>query len=60
MSTPATGAEQHRRLLAGGLTVQQLPTLTDVDTEHSADEVAVTAPSTRFAGRWREIRGGER
>jgi glycosyltransferase A (GT-A) superfamily protein (DUF2064 family) len=60
MSTAATGAEQHRRLLAGGLTVQRLPTLTDVDTERSADEVARTAPSTRFAIRWREIRGGER
>jgi len=60
MSTAATGAEQHRRLLAGGMTVQSLPTLTDVDTEHSAAEVALAAPHTRFALRWREIRDGGR
>jgi glycosyltransferase A (GT-A) superfamily protein (DUF2064 family) len=60
MSTATTGAEQHRRLLAGGMRVQALPTLTDVDTEHSAAEVALAAPNTRFAMRWREIRDGER
>lgn len=55
MSSPDTGAEQHRRLVAGGLAVQRLATLTDVDTESSADEVARAAPETRFAVRWREI-----
>lgn len=59
MSTPATGAEQHRRLLASGMAVQSLPTLTDVDTEGSAAEVALAAPRTRFAMQWRDIRGGE-
>jgi glycosyltransferase A (GT-A) superfamily protein (DUF2064 family) len=56
MSSPHTGAEQHRRLVAGGLAVQPLATLTDVDTESSADQVACAAPETRFASRWREIR----
>ena len=56
MSSPDTGAEQHRRLVAGGLAVQPLATLTDVDTESSADQVACAAPETRFASRWREIR----
>jgi len=56
MSSPDTGAEQHRRLVAGGLAVQPLATLTDVDTESSADQVAGAAPETRFASRWREIR----
>ncbi|MFL6164207.1 MAG: DUF2064 domain-containing protein [Jatrophihabitantaceae bacterium] len=57
MSTAATGAEQHRRLLASGMAVQSLAMLTDVDTESSASEVALAAPRTRFASQWREIRG---
>jgi glycosyltransferase A (GT-A) superfamily protein (DUF2064 family) len=56
MSTNRTGAEQHRRLLAAGLRVQQLPTLTDVDTPATAEQVARLAPHTRFARRWRQIR----
>jgi glycosyltransferase A (GT-A) superfamily protein (DUF2064 family) len=56
MSTDRTGAEQHRRLLAAGLRVQQLPTLTDVDTAATAEQVARLAPHTRFARRWRQIR----
>jgi hypothetical protein len=59
MSSPDTGAEQHRRLVAGGLAVQPLATLTDVDTESSANEVARAAPETRFALRWRQIRAAE-
>ena len=55
MSTDRTGAEQHRRLLAAGLRVQQLPTLTDVDTADTAEQVARLAPHTRFARRWRQI-----
>lgn len=59
MSTAVTGAEQHRRLLAGGMTVQPLALLTDVDTESSASSVAQAAPETRFALQWRQIRAGE-
>jgi glycosyltransferase A (GT-A) superfamily protein (DUF2064 family) len=55
MSTDRTGAEQHRRLLAAGLRVQQLPTLTDVDTADTAEQVARLAPHTSFARRWRQI-----
>lgn len=57
MSTDRTGAEQHRRLIAAGLSVQLLPTLTDVDTAGSAELVASAAPHTTFARRWREIVG---
>jgi uncharacterized protein len=60
MSTSGTGAEQHRRLLANGMAVQPLATLTDVDTAESAGEVALAAPTTRFASRWRQLRDGER
>ncbi len=55
MSTERTGAEQHRRLLEAGLSVQLLSTLTDVDTAVSAETVAGAAPGTRFARRWREL-----
>lgn len=55
MSTPDTGAEQYRRLLAAGLRVQLLDTLTDVDTAETAEVVARQAPESRFARRWREI-----
>jgi glycosyltransferase A (GT-A) superfamily protein (DUF2064 family) len=56
MSTAHTGAEQRRRLVAAGLRVQQLPTLTDVDTADTAELVARLAPQTSFARRWRQIR----
>ena len=48
MSTDRTGAEQHRRLVAAGLSVQLLPTLTDVDTAASAELVARLAPGHQF------------
>lgn len=57
MSTPDTGAEQHRRLVAAGLRVQLLDTLTDVDTAETAEVVARQAPETTFARRWSEISG---
>jgi hypothetical protein len=60
MSTDRTGAEQHRRMLAAGLSVQLLPVLTDVDTVESAELVARSAPDTSFARRWREIAGAAR
>jgi glycosyltransferase A (GT-A) superfamily protein (DUF2064 family) len=53
MSEPTTGREQHRRLVAAGMSLQMLPELTDVDDAHSADEVAELAPDTRFARAWR-------
>jgi hypothetical protein len=49
MSSPETGAAQRQRLTASGLSVGDLPTLTDVDDEASAWEVAAAAPGTRFA-----------
>ena len=49
MSTSTTGAVQRERLTDVGLTVHDLPVLTDVDTVESAEEVAATAPATRFA-----------
>lgn len=50
MSTPDTGAEQRRRLLAAGLAVAELPVLRDVDTAADAAEVAAQAPAGgRFA-----------
>jgi glycosyltransferase A (GT-A) superfamily protein (DUF2064 family) len=55
MSTDRTGAEQLARLRAAGLSVQQLETLTDVDTADSAATVAELAPRTSFARRWNEI-----
>jgi glycosyltransferase A (GT-A) superfamily protein (DUF2064 family) len=55
MSTGGTGTEQHRRLVAAGLSVQPLPALTDVDTPATAEVVARLAPQTSFARRWRQI-----
>lgn len=49
MSSARTGAAQRRRLVAAGLTVVELPELTDVDTAAAAREVAAAAPGTAFA-----------
>lgn len=49
MSTPRTGAEQRRRLLAEGLAVVDLPMLRDVDEPADAVAVAAAHPGTRFA-----------
>lgn len=49
MSQPGTGRDQLDRLHAGGLRVQLLPELTDVDTAESARLVAGLAPQTEFA-----------
>jgi len=50
MSTPQTGAEQRRRLVAAGLSVALLPVLRDVDTPADAHAVAVETPGSAFAG----------
>ncbi|WP_370070851.1 DUF2064 domain-containing protein [Streptacidiphilus sp. MAP5-3] len=57
MSTESTGAEVLDRLGAAGLTVRQLPQLTDVDTAEDAADVARLAPSGGFAAAWREVSG---
>ncbi len=57
MSTPQTGSVLLGRLAAAGLTVRQLPELTDVDTAEDAAEVAALAPDGRFAARWRSFSG---
>ena len=49
MSRDDTGSIQLERLLDAGLSVRLLPTLTDVDTIDSANEVARFAPLTEFA-----------
>jgi glycosyltransferase A (GT-A) superfamily protein (DUF2064 family) len=49
MSQDDTGARQLDRLDAAGLMVALLPTLTDVDTIDSAEQVAAIAPHTEFA-----------
>jgi glycosyltransferase A (GT-A) superfamily protein (DUF2064 family) len=49
MSRDDTGTIQLERLLDAGLSVRLLPTLTDVDTLDSANEVARIAPLTEFA-----------
>lgn len=49
MSCDDTGAIQLSRLRSAGLRVATLPTLTDVDTIHSAREVAALIPTSRFA-----------
>lgn len=49
MSRSDTGALQRRRLVAAGLAVGQLETLTDVDTIEDARVVATVAPTTAFA-----------
>ncbi|HKE52073.1 MAG TPA: DUF2064 domain-containing protein [Actinomycetes bacterium] len=57
MSTPTTGAVQHRRLIEAGLRVVDLPMLRDVDTAADALAVARAHPDTRFARRLRTIAG---
>lgn len=59
MSTDHTGRDQLCRLRKAGMAVQILPTLSDVDTATEAAEVAGECPDSRFAARWRSIRGGE-
>lgn len=49
MSRDDTGSIQLHRLRDAGLTVRELPELTDVDTIDDAIAVARTAPHTRFA-----------
>jgi uncharacterized protein len=49
MSTPVTGAEQHRRLCALGLDVDLLPELRDVDTWADAVAIAGVMPGSGFA-----------
>ncbi|WP_326796685.1 DUF2064 domain-containing protein [Streptomyces sp. NBC_01808] len=50
MSTPHTGAAQHRRLVEAGLRVRELPPLRDVDTPADVPRVAeAAAPDSRFA-----------
>ncbi|MFJ2054737.1 DUF2064 domain-containing protein [Streptomyces sp. NPDC087908] len=51
MSRPDTGAVQHARLRAAGLSIGALPVLRDVDTARDALHVAREAPETRFAAR---------
>jgi glycosyltransferase A (GT-A) superfamily protein (DUF2064 family) len=55
MSRDDTGSQQHRRMIAAGLTVQLLPTLTDVDTPDTADLVARQNPNTAFSHLWRTM-----
>ena len=49
MSTERTGAVQLARLLAAGLRVHRLATMTDVDSPDEAYDVARRHPGTRFA-----------
>ena len=49
MSSERTLLSQRTRLQALGIRCAELPTLTDVDTIHSARAVARAAPNTRFA-----------
>lgn len=53
MSTPTTGALTRAALDGRGLRVHAAPTLRDVDTAEDAAQVALRAPSTRFAQVWR-------
>jgi glycosyltransferase A (GT-A) superfamily protein (DUF2064 family) len=55
MSTGSTGSRQLRRMLAQGLGVRILETLTDVDTPETAFEVARSHPGTRFAAEVRRL-----
>lgn len=57
MSTDHTGAAQHRRLVAAGLTVRWLPALRDVDTAADAAAVAAQAPHGCFAATHRALTG---
>jgi hypothetical protein len=49
MSTAQTGVRQLDRLRAGGLTVELLPQLMDVDDADSAEQVAAMVPGSCFA-----------
>jgi len=61
MSTPHTGAAQHRRLREAGLRVRELPPLRDVDTPADVPEVAAaTAPGSRFAATAHRLGAGDR
>ena len=55
MSVPETGAALRSRLAEAGLSVAELPALTDVDTVADAAEVALLAPGSRFAAAWRSL-----
>ena len=44
MSQETTGYQQRRRLNAAGLTIRELPTLTDVDTVADLAQAAIAAP----------------
>jgi uncharacterized protein len=59
MSVPETGAVQRARLLAAGLTVRDLPTLTDIDRAADLAAVAREFPTTRSAGLARALLGVE-
>ncbi|MFJ3908588.1 TIGR04282 family arsenosugar biosynthesis glycosyltransferase [Streptomyces vinaceus] len=60
MSVPHTGAVQRQRLTTSGLAVRDLPALCDVDTPDDAARVAVSAPGTRFAALYAELRAAVR
>jgi hypothetical protein len=60
MSTPHTGAAQHRRLLDAGLRVRELPPLRDVDTPADVPLVAEAAPRTRFAATAHRLAAADR
>jgi glycosyltransferase A (GT-A) superfamily protein (DUF2064 family) len=49
MSTDTTGAQQHARLSAAGLTIGMLPELRDMDYFSDALEIAAGIPGTDFA-----------
>ena len=53
MSQDDTGAVQRARLTDVGLSVGTLPGLLDVDTVADAEQVAATAPDSRFAAAFR-------
>jgi hypothetical protein len=55
MSTSWTFAAQHDRLRSGGLRVQLLDELIDVDTAADARAVARLAPATAFAAAWMRL-----
>ncbi|MCH1867500.1 DUF2064 domain-containing protein [Nocardioides sp. CFH 31398] len=52
MSTPTTYDDTHAALVAGGLTVADLPVLRDVDTVADAEAVVGLAPDGEFARAW--------
>ncbi|WP_328584080.1 TIGR04282 family arsenosugar biosynthesis glycosyltransferase [Streptomyces sp. NBC_00370] len=60
MSVPHTGAVQRGRLVAAGLTVQDLPRLRDVDTPDDAAYVSALAPHTAFAATYARLTAGRR